>query len=111
MKLPSKVQSKVFGAIFGPSGLIHAKCDEEFEAEKLLFDEKYGKFMDPAFKEDFLNRIFYNVCNPAWVSDRVDVFYTNNDSECYNRWENYVILVLFLTARELASLVVIKGQF
>ena len=84
MRLPSKVKSTIYQGVFGPKGLIQSSCPDDYEANRLQFENKFGRFMEERYMNEFLNRIYYNVCNPNWSSDRIDMYYTNNDNECYN---------------------------
>ena len=78
--LPAKVKGKIMSAIFGTNGLVHCENEDEFNGRKLIFENKYGQFLSKPYMDDFLERVLRNVMNPAWVSDRIGLNWTNNDA-------------------------------
>ena len=88
LKTSKKEFNGVYRRIFGRNGIIHCKHGEEFDTFKENLLEKYGRLFEGSegsnYLQDFLDRIERNVMYPHWVTDRISVEFTNNDSETFN---------------------------
>ena len=85
LKTSNKQFNGVYRRIFGTHGIIHTRHGEEFDTFKENLLEKYGKLFEGSdYLIEFLDRIEKNVMHPAWVTNRISVEFTNNDSETFN---------------------------
>ena len=96
-----KRRREIRHAIFGGNevtGLTSCEREEEFIEKQLVFKANYAEFFDERYMNEYLKRILDNVLNPHWLTDAINLDFSNNDNECYNnilkRKANRRVLIL-----------------